>query len=208
VGTKTNAVGLRVGHTKNWKSSWYAEGDEYVKNLDEDNKIRSYLQKEIKDARVGRVEIRRVSDKLIVLVFVAKPGVVIGRHGSRIEKIKNKLEKMVGKPMDLRIKEIKKAQLNARIVGTIIAEGIEARQSPKMLVEKQMKKVMQEGAKGIQVWVAGRIRGHPDSRTLKYERGSVPLQTIRADIDFARVAAQYPGAGLIGVKVWINRGLK
>jgi small subunit ribosomal protein S3 len=208
VGTKTNAVGLRVGHTKGWKSSWYAEGDDYVNKLEEDIKVREFLLDRLKDARVGKIIIKRVSDKMIVLVYVARPGVVIGRHGSRIEKIKQKVDKMAKKDVDLRVKEIKNAQLNAHIVATIIAEGIEARQSPKMLAEKQMKKIMQEGGKGVQIWVAGRIRGHPDSRTLKYEEGSVPLQTLRADIDFARVAAQYPGAGLIGVKVWINRGIK
>ncbi|MBN1374448.1 30S ribosomal protein S3 [Candidatus Dojkabacteria bacterium] len=205
MGTKMNSVALRIGINKTWTSHWFAKRGEFADYLMEDIKIRDFVRGKLSHAGLDSIIIERPAGKLIVEASVAKPGVAIGRQGAGIEELKKSISDMVGKAVDLRIKEYGNADLSARIVGQEIANGINKRQAPKLLAKLFMKKAMQAGAKGIMVWVSGRIRGHKDARRLKFTEGSVPLQTLRVNLDYALVTTQYPGAGTTSVKVWINR---
>jgi len=205
MGNRTNSKAMRLGITQSWDSTWYASGKKYVKYLHEDLAIRDYISEKLKNAGLGKVDIRRPAGKLIVTINVARPGVVIGRQGSGIERMKGELNKLVGTAIDLRIMEVQSPDLNARIVARSIANGIEKRQSPKPLARNYMNKAMQAGAKGIVIWISGRINGHKDARRLKFVEGSVPTQTLRADVDYSLEVAHYLRVGLLGVKVWINR---
>lgn len=205
MGTKMNATAMRLGVSKTWKSSWYATGKQYEKYLHEDIAIHDLIAKKVKSAGLAGVNIRRSSGKIIITMKVARPGVVIGRQGSGIETLKEELKSIVKDEIDLRIKEVESVETNARIIANNIVEGIEKRQAPKLLANAEINKAMQAGAKGIMIWVSGRIRGQKDARRLKFIDGSVPLQTIRADIDYACEVAQYPNAGKTSVKVWVHK---
>ncbi|HQF36593.1 MAG TPA: 30S ribosomal protein S3, partial [Candidatus Dojkabacteria bacterium] len=167
--------------------------------------IHDLVAKKVKSAGLAGVNIRRASGKVIITMKVARPGVVIGRQGSGIETLKQELKSIVKEEIDLRIKEVESVETNARIIANNIVEGIEKRQAPKLLANAEINKAMQAGAKGVMIWVSGRIRGQKDARRLKFIDGSVPLQTIRADIDYACEVAQYPNAGKTSVKVWVHK---
>lgn len=205
MGTKMNATAMRLGVSKGWKSSWYATGKQYEQYLHEDIAIHDLVAKKVKSAGLAGVNIRRASGKVIITMKVARPGVVIGRQGSGIETLKEELKSIVKEEIDLRIKEVESVETNARIIANNIVEGIEKRQAPKLLANAEINKAMQAGAKGVMIWVSGRIRGQKDARRLKFIDGSVPLQTIRADIDYACEVAQYPNAGKTSVKVWVHK---
>lgn len=205
MGTKMNATAMRLGVSKGWKSSWYATGKQYEQYLHEDIAIHDLVAKKVKSAGLAGVNIRRASGKVIITMKVARPGVVIGRQGSGIETLKQELKSIVKEEIDLRIKEVESVESNARIIANNIVEGIEKRQAPKLLANAEINKAMQAGAKGVMIWVSGRIRGQKDARRLKFIDGSVPLQTIRADIDYACEVAQYPNAGKTSVKVWVHK---
>ncbi|HOU76174.1 MAG TPA: 30S ribosomal protein S3 [Candidatus Dojkabacteria bacterium] len=205
MGTKMNATAMRLGVSKGWKSSWYATGKQYEQYLHEDIAIHDLVAKKVKSAGLAGVNIRRASGKVIITMKVARPGVVIGRQGSGIETLKQELKSIVKEEIDLRIKEVESVETNARIIANNIVEGIEKRQAPKLLANAEINKAMQAGAKGVMIWVSGRIRGQKDARRLKFIDGSVPLQTIRADIDYACEVAQYPNAGKTSVKVWVHK---
>ncbi|MBB2184284.1 30S ribosomal protein S3 [Lachnospiraceae bacterium MD1] len=204
MGQKVNPHGLRVGVISDWDSRWYAEAD-FADNLVEDYNIRTYLKKKLYSAGISKIEIERASDRLKIIIFTAKPGVVIGRAGTEIEKLKEEIQKFTTKKLNLEIKEIKKPDLNAQLVAENIATQLENRISFRRAMKSTMARTMKSGAKGIKTAVAGRLGGADMARTEFYSEGTIPLQTLRADIDygFAEADTTY---GKLGVKVWIYHG--
>ena len=211
MGQKVNPVGMRVGVNRDWNSRWYANEHDYHVFLNEDIKIRKYLEKNLKDALLSHVEIQRhkTYDKgtnIIVSVFVARPGVVIGQDGKNINKIKEDLAKFVA-PNNVRVDvvEVKNPDLDANIVAQSIAKQLEERASFRTAQKKAIQRVRKAGAKGIRTVVSGRLGGADIARSEGYKEGVIPLHTLRSDIDFAicHAATQY---GRLGVKVWICRG--
>lgn len=206
MGKKINAFSLRLGVNKNWRSRWFSEKSSYTKTVLEDVKIRKLVVKSLRKAGLADVIIRRTPNLVEVTAFVARPGVAIGRGGEDIDKLTKSLKKITKKNIELKIKEVKHPDLSARVVARAIADGIEKRQPPKLLMISFKKKVMAAGAKGVKIQVGGRIGGANQARVLKMSEGSVPLQTIKADIDYAEEVAHSLEAGLLGVKVWIYKG--
>ncbi len=204
MGQKVNPHGLRVGVINDWDSKWYAEAD-FADCLVEDYKIREFLKKKLYSASVSKIEIERASDKLKVIVHTAKPGVVIGKAGAEIEKLKAEVQKFTSKKLNLEIKEIKRPDNNAQLVAENIAQQLENRVSFRRAMKSTMSRTMKSGAKGIKTSVSGRLGGADMARTEFYSEGTIPLQTLRADIDygFAEADTTY---GKLGVKVWIYHG--
>ncbi len=204
MGQKVNPNGLRLGVNKNWQSNWFADKDFSVK-LNNDIKIREYLLKKLNDAAVSSVEIERRKDKVEVKIHTAKPGVVIGRGGEDIEKLRNALKREVNEEIYVSIIEEKNPDLNAKLVADAIAKQIENRANFRNVQKKAIKNTMKAGAKGIKTSVSGRLAGAEMARTEGYTEGTVPLHTIRANIDYATSEANTT-YGKIGVKVWIYKG--
>ena len=204
MGQKVNPNGLRLGVNKSWQSNWYADKD-YAVKLNSDIKIREYLLKTLSDAAVSSVEIERRKDKVEVKIHTAKPGVVIGRGGEDIEKLKKALKKQVNEEIYVSIVEEKNPDLNAKLVADSIAKQIENRANFRNVQKKAIKNTMKAGAKGIKTSVSGRLAGAEMARTEGYTEGTVPLHTIRANIDYATSEANTT-YGKIGVKVWIYKG--
>ncbi len=210
MGQKVNPVGMRVGINKNWNSRWYANDNDYHVFLNEDIKIRKYLEKNLKEALLSHVEIERSksdkSHKVIVMIFVARPGVVIGQDGKNINIIKEDLKKLV-KEDEVRVDviEVKNPDLDATIVAASIAKQLEERASFRTAQKKAIQRVRRAGAKGCRTVVSGRLGGADIARSEGYKEGIIPLHTLRSDIDYAQceAATQY---GRLGVKVWICRG--
>ena len=204
MGQKVNPHGLRVGVISEWDSKWYAEKD-FADNLVEDYKIREYLKKKLYSAGISKIEIERASDKVKVIVYTAKPGVVIGKGGAEIEKLKSEVAKLTTKKLSIDIKEVKKPDNNAQLVAENIAQQLENRVSFRRAMKSTMSRTMKSGAKGIKTAVSGRLAGADMARTEFYSEGTIPLQTLRADIDygFAEADTTY---GKVGVKVWIYKG--
>lgn len=208
MGQKIQATGFRIGINKPWRSRWYAKGSEYADKLHEDLKVRAFIKEKLKAAGVDTVVIKRPSNKIEIEVKVARPGVVIGRGGAGIEDLKNELNKILKTKVDLTVSEVANPDLSARIIARRIADSIEHRALPKIAVAKEVEKIKAAGALGIKIWVSGCIGGAQIARTDKVEWGSIPLQTLRVDIDFAREAAMTVGFGIHGIKVWIFKGEK
>ncbi len=204
MGQKVNPHGLRVGVIKDWDSKWYAEAD-FADNLVEDNKIRTYLKEKLYNSGVSRIEIERASDRVKVIVHTAKPGIVIGKGGAEIEKLKKEVQKFTDKKLLVDIKEVKKPDRDAQLVAENIATQLENRVSFRRAMKSTMSRSMKAGAKGIKTSVSGRLGGADMARTEFYSEGTIPLQTLRADIDygFAEADTTY---GKVGVKVWIYKG--
>ncbi len=204
MGQKVNPHGLRVGIINDWDSRWYAEKD-FADNLVEDYTIRTYLKKKLYSAAVSKIEIERASDRLKIIIFTSKPGVVIGRGGSEIEKLKLEIQKYTDKKLNLEIKEIKRPDVDAQLVAESIASQLENRISFRRAMKSTMARTMKAGAKGIKAAVGGRLGGADIARTEFYSEGTIPLQTLRADIDygFAEADTTY---GKLGVKVSIYHG--
>ena len=204
MGQKVNPHGIRVGVIKDWDSKWYAEAD-FADNLVEDNKIRTYLKKKLYSAGVSKIEIERASDRCKVIVHTAKPGVVIGKGGAEIEKLKEEVQKLTDKKIVVDIKEIKKPDMDAQLVAENIALQLENRVSFRRAMKSTMSRSRKAGANGIKTAVSGRLGGADMARTEFYSEGTIPLQTLRADIDygFAEADTTY---GKVGVKVWIYKG--
>ena len=204
MGQKVNPHGLRVGVIKDWDSRRYAE-DSFADYLVEDYSIRKFLKKKLYNAGVSRIEIERASDRVKVIIYTAKPGVVIGKGGSEIEKVKAELAQYTDKKLIVDIKEIKRPDRDAQLVAENIALQLENRVSFRRAMKSTMSRTMKAGAKGIKTAVAGRVGGADMARTEFYSDGTIPLQTLRADIDygFAEADTTY---GKIGVKVWIYKG--
>lgn len=204
MGQKVNPHGLRVGVINDWDSRWYAEAD-FADNLVEDYKIRKFLKKKLYSAGISKIEVERASDRLKVIIFTAKPGVVIGRAGAEIEVLKSEIQKFTEKKLNLEIKEIKKPDLNAQLVAENVATQLENRISFRRAMKSVMSRTMKAGAKGIKTAVAGRLGGAEIARDEFYSEGTIPLQTLRANIDYGFAEANTT-FGKIGVKVWIYLG--
>ena len=204
MGQKVNPHGLRVGIIKDWDSKWYAEAD-FADNLIEDYEIRTFLKKKLYAAGVSKIEIERASDRVKVIIYTAKPGIVIGKGGAEIEKLKSEVQKMTGKKLFIDIKEVKRPDRDAQLVAENIAAQLENRVSFRRAMKSTMQRTMKAGAKGIKACVGGRLGGAEIARSEHYSEGTIPLQTLRADIDygFAEAATTY---GRLGVKVWIYKG--
>ena len=204
MGQKVNPHGMRVGVIKDWNSRWYAEAD-FADNLVEDNKIRTYVKKRLYSAGVSKIEIERASDRVKIIVHTAKPGVVIGKGGAEIEKLKAEIQKMTEKKLFVDIKEIKRPDREAQLVAESIAQQLENRVSFRRAMKSTMSRSMKAGVMGIKTAVSGRLGGADIARTEFYSEGTIPLQTLRADIDygFAEADTTY---GKLGVKVWIYKG--
>ena len=204
MGQKVNPHGLRVGIINDWDSRWYAEAD-FADNLVEDQKIRKFLKTKLAAAAISDTEIERTSDKIKIIVHTAKPGVVIGKGGQEIEKLKAEVQKLTTKKVNLEIKEIKRPDNCAQLVAENIAQQLENRVSFRRAMKSTMGRTMKAGAKGIKTAVSGRLGGADIARSEFYSEGTIPLQTLRADIDygFAEADTTY---GKVGVKVWIYHG--
>ena len=204
MGQKVNPHGLRVGVIKDWDSKWYAEAD-FADNLIEDHEIRKFLKKKLYAAGIAKIEIERASDRVKVIVHTAKPGVVIGKGGQEIEKIKAEVQKLTTKKLVVDIKEVKRPDKDAQLVAENIAQQLENRVSFRRAMKSCMSRTMKAGAQGIKTSCSGRLGGADMARTEFYSEGTIPLQTLRADIDygFAEADTTY---GKVGVKVWIYKG--
>ena len=204
MGQKVNPHGLRVGVIKDWDSKWYAEAD-FADCLIEDHEIRTFLKKKLYSAGVSKIEIERASDRVKIIIHTAKPGVVIGKGGAEIEKLKAELQKLVSKKLIVDIKEVKRPDRDAQLVAENIAAQLENRVSYRRALKSTMSRTMKSGALGIKAAVAGRLGGADIARSEFYSEGTIPLQTLRADIDygFAEADTTY---GKLGVKVWIYKG--
>ncbi len=204
MGQKVNPHGMRVGVIKDWDSKWYAEAD-FADNLVEDYNIRTYLKKKLYSAGIAKIEIERASERLKVIIHTAKPGVVIGKGGQEIEKLKADVQKFTDKKLVVDIKEIKRPDRDAQLVAENIALQLENRVSFRRAIKSVMSRTLKAGALGIKTAVSGRLGGADMARTEFYSEGTIPLQTLRADIDygFAEADTTY---GKLGVKVWIYKG--
>ena len=205
MGQKVNPIGLRVGINRGWDSIWFAKKREYGNLLIEDYKIRDYIKKNVTNSGVSQVIIERTSKKCIVSIYTSRPGFVIGKKGSDVDKIKNKLSKITSSEVSLNIKEIKKPELNAYLVAENIAQQLVKRIAYRKTMKRAIQSALRLGAKGIKVCLAGRLAGNEIARTEWLREGSVPLHTFRADVDYAEAEA-LTTYGLIGVKVWIYKG--
>jgi small subunit ribosomal protein S3 len=204
MGQKISATGLRIGVNKDWKSMWYAPKDKYGDTAHEDYSIREYIRRELRSAGVDKVVIKRYLSKIEVEIKVARPGVVIGRGGEQIEILKKKLNRLVEGKVEIKVLEVDDPNISAQLIADRIVEQLERRIVPKFIMSKELDKAVNTGKiKGIRIWVAGRIRGAEIARTEKTQWGNLPLQTLKADIDYATSVAQVPNAGRQGVKVWV-----
>ena len=209
MGQKVNPHGFRVGIVKDWDTTWYADKKDFADNLIEDNKIREFIQKQYKDASVSRVLIERTQGnqgKIVVNILTARPGVIIGQKGAGIDALRKSLDKIVnGKSVTLNIKEIKNPDMDANVIAQQIAQQIEKRVLVKRAIKMSLQKVMKAGVEGCKIMVKGRINGAEIARSEKFAQGSVPLHTLRANIDYGFCEA-HTTYGVLGVKVWIYKG--
>ena len=205
MGQKVNPHGMRVGVIKNWDSRWFANNNVFGDTLVEDYNLRKYLKKTLASAGVPKIEIERTASKVRLNIFCAKPGIVIGRNGSEIEKLKADCEKKLGKSVNINIVEVKNPDVNSTLVAENVAEQLEKRVSFRRAMKMAIGRAMKSGAKGIKIMVSGRLGGAEIARSEQYHEGTIPLQTIRADIDygFAEADTTY---GKLGIKVWIYKG--
>ncbi len=204
MGQKANPIGLRLGIIKGWDSYWYG-GKDFSAKLIEDGKIREYLNARLIKAGVSRIMIERTLKLVTITIFTARPGIIIGKGGSEVDKLKEELKKLTNKEVQINISEIKRPELDAHIVATSIARQIEGRVSFRRAIKTSIASTMRLGAEGIKVLISGRVGGAEMARSEMYSEGRVPLQTLRADIDYALVEA-HTTYGRIGIKVWIFKG--
>ena len=205
MGQKVNPHGLRVGVIKNWDSRWFEKDETFGDTLVSDYNLRSYLKKSLFSAGVPKIEIERDNDRVRVFIHCAKPGMVIGRQGSEIEKLKETIEKKVGKPASVNVVEVRNPDMSAQLVAESVASQLERRISFRRAMKLSIGRTMRMGAKGIKIAVSGRLGGAEIARTEHYHEGTIPLQTLRADIDYGVWEANTT-YGKIGVKVWIFKG--
>ena len=201
MGQKTNPIGFRLSLRRNWRSNWFEKGS-YNQNLAEDIQIRKYILTRLNNAGIAKVEISRTSKIVTVTIFTARPGIVIGRGGEEVNHLKKELNQLTHKDIQVNISEIKRPELDASLVGSNIAHQLKKKISYRRVVNKVIQSTMRMGAKGIRINVAGRLGGAEIARSEKFMNGSVPLHTLRADIDYALTEA-HTTYGVIGIKVWI-----
>lgn len=209
MGHKVNPTGYRLGVNKHWQSQWFAGKDKYADNLLSDLKLRAFIQKKLTNAGVAEVIIKRSIKKITIEVHVARPGVVIGRGGAGIEELKKELDKMIEGEVELKILEVKRPETSARLIAESVKSQVERRIVPKYASQREIENAKNSGViKGVRIWVSGRIKGAEIARTEKFQWGTVPLATLRADIDYCEIFAQVPNAGKQGIKVWVFKGEK
>lgn len=206
MGQKVNPNGFRVGVIRDWDSTWYAEKD-YAKFVDQDEKIRKYLHKELRDAFVSKVKIERTEGNIKVNIIAARPGVVLGQNGENVKELEKRISRIVdkGTKINIEVTEVENIDLDAQVVADMIARQLENRANFRIAQKKAIRNVMKAGAKGIKTKISGRLGGVEMARSEGYTEGNVPLQTIRADIDYA-LGEALTTYGLLGVKVWIYKG--
>lgn len=204
MGQKTNPIGLRLGIIKGWDSYWYG-GKDFSKKLVEDDKIRKYLKARLTKAGVSKIMIERTLKLVTVTINTARPGIIIGKGGQEVDKLKEELKKLTGKEVQINISEIKRPELDAHLVANTIARQIEGRVSFRRAIKTSIASSMRLGAEGIKVLISGRLGGAEMARTEQYKEGRIPLHTLRADIDYSLVEA-HTTYGRIGIKVWIFKG--
>lgn len=205
MGQKVNPHGLRVGVIRGWDSRWIADKKEFAEKLLEDDKLRKYLKQKLYSINVSKIEIERKANAVTIFIYTAKPGALIGKNGAGIELLKADVEKLVGKKVNINVMEIRRPDMEAQLVAESIAAQLEKRISFRRAMKQAMQRATRAGAKGIKTMVAGRLGGAEIARSEHYHEGSIPLQTLRADIDygFAEARTTY---GRIGVKVWVYKG--
>lgn len=205
MGQKVNPHGLRVGVIKDWDSKWYADKKNFADLLVEDNKIREYIKEKLYAAGISKIEIERAANRVKISIYTAKPGMVIGRGGAGVEELRKEVEKLTGKSVVLNVEEVKNQDLDAQLVAENIADSLERRVSFRRAMKQSIQRTMRQGALGIKTSVSGRLGGADMARTEGYSEGTIPLQTLRADIDygFAEADTTY---GKLGVKVWLYKG--
>ena len=205
MGQKVNPHGLRVGIIKNWDSTWYADKKDYANFLVEDNKLRTYIKNKLANSSVSKIAIERTNDRVKITIHTSKPGIIIGKSGASIQELNKELQKMTDKKVMVNIEDIKRPELDSQLVAEDIARQLENRVTFRRAMKKAMQTTMKFGAKGIKTTCSGRLGGAEMARTETYHDGTIPLQTLRADIDygFAEANTTY---GKIGVKVWIYKG--
>ena len=204
MGQKVNPYGIRLGINKTWSSRWFSK-NEYTKFLHQDLKIKSYVENKLKNASISKINIERAAKKLRLSIYSSRPGIIIGKKGADIETLKNDLSKMSNLEVFLDIKEVRKPEVEAKLVAENIASQLEKRISFRRAMKKAVQSAMRLGAKGVKVVCSGRLGGAEIARTEKYHEGSVPLHTLRGDIDYATAEAETT-YGICGIKVWINKG--
>ena len=205
MGQKVNPIVMRLSVNKDWSSKWYAKGNEYANLLHEDLKIRQYITKELKSAAISKVVVERPAKKAIITIHTARPGVVIGKKGTDIEKIKAKVSKFTSGEVQLNIVEVRKPEIDATLVAQSIAQQLEKRVMFRRAMKRTVQSALRQSAKGVRIEVSGRLNGAEIARTEWYREGRVPLHTLRADIDYGTAEA-LTTYGIIGVKVWVYRG--
>ena len=205
MGQKVHPNGIRLGIVKPHRSVWFADGSDYADKLNADLKVRSFLEKKLKNASVSRIDIQRPAQSARVTIHTARPGIVIGKKGEDVEKLRQEVTKMMGVPVHINIEEIRKPELDAMLVAQSIAGQLERRVMFRRAMKRSVQNAMRLGAKGIKIQLGGRLGGAEIARTEWYREGRVPLHTLRADIDYAHYEA-LTGYGIIGVKVWIFKG--
>jgi small subunit ribosomal protein S3 len=207
MGQKVHPYGFRVGYIYDWKSRWYANRYDFPKLLLEDIKIKKHIKKALASAAVSKIEIERASEKIRVIIFTARPGIIIGRRGAEIEKLKEEIQAIAGKDIIIDIKEIKNPNMDAQLVAENIAMQLEKRIPHRRAMKKAIQNALDSGAKGAKIICGGRLGGSEIARRESYRVGSIPAQTLRAEIDygFTEALTKY---GLIGVKVWVYKGDK
>jgi small subunit ribosomal protein S3 len=206
MGQKVNPIGFRTGVMLGWKSRWYASKREFADLLLEDKKLRDYIHKKYKFAGIPKVEIERTRDEVKVVLYAARPGVIIGRKGQEVEQLQDELQALIGRRINIKIEEISRPELQAQLVAEDIAEQLAKRSSFRRTMKRSMEQSMEAGAKGIKIQLAGRLGGAEMARREKQISGSIPLSTLRAKIDYGFVEAK-TAQGHIGVQVWINQGM-
>ena len=204
MGQKVNPYGIRLGINKTWSSRWFSK-KEYTKLLHQDLKIKNYVEKKLKNASISKINIERAAKKLRLSIYSSRPGIIIGKKGADIETLKNDLSKMSNLEVFLDIKEVRKPEVEAKLVAENIASQLEKRISFRRAMKKAVQSAMRLGAKGVKVVCSGRLGGAEIARTEKYHEGSVPLHTLRGDIDYSTAEAETT-YGICGIKVWINKG--
>lgn len=205
MGQKVSPVGLRIGINRGWEANWYADNKDFSKYLENDLNIRKFLEKKLADAGVSTIEIERNAKRCEVIIHTSRPGVIIGKGGEEIENLKKEISKLVNEEIQISIVDIKKPDLDAKLVADSIAAQIENRASFRMAQKKAIRNVMKSGAKGVKTLVSGRLNGADIARSEGYSEGTIPLHTLRADVDYALSEADTT-FGKIGVKVWIYKG--
>ena len=206
MGQKVNPVGFRTGVMVGWKSRWYASKKEFSELLLEDFRLRRYIKSKFRHAGIPKIEIERTRDEVKVVLFTARPGVIIGRKGQEVERLQDELQKLIGRRINIKIEEVSRPEIQAQLVAEDIAEQLTKRSAFRRTMKRALEQTMEAGAKGIKIQLAGRLGGSEMARCEKQSAGSLPLSTLRAKIDYGFTEAA-TAQGHIGVQVWINQGM-